>query len=187
MRHLIHDKFIVYSRDVNPCRAACPRAICPTASPRLWWILPFRPPLRGRTAQSQHEGPAPMAVRKTAPPPSAQAEWTFLTNHAHVLLCIAQNPQVLMRDVASRVGITERAVQRIVADLVRGGYLRRRRSGRRNHYEVRDHLPLRHPVERHRTVAALIDLVLEARHPSDRASPIAGRGKHRAPNDPTRK
>ncbi|NVJ13115.1 MarR family transcriptional regulator [Myxococcus sp. AM010] len=85
--------------------------------------------------------------------------WTFLTNHAHVLLCIAADPEVRLRDVASRVGITERAVQRIVSDLEEGGYLQREREGRRNHYTVRADLPLRHPVERHRTVASLIALV----------------------------
>ncbi|WP_163780451.1 helix-turn-helix transcriptional regulator [Myxococcus vastator] len=85
--------------------------------------------------------------------------WTFLTNHAHVLLCIAADPEVRLRDVASRVGITERAVQRIVSDLEEGGYLQREREGRRNHYTVRADLPLRHPVERHRSVASLIALV----------------------------
>jgi Mn-dependent DtxR family transcriptional regulator len=85
--------------------------------------------------------------------------WTFLTNHAHVLLCIAADPEVRLRDVAERVGITERAVQRIVSDLEEGGYLQREREGRRNHYTVRGDLPLRHPVERHRSVASLIALV----------------------------
>ncbi len=85
--------------------------------------------------------------------------WTFLTNHAHVLLCIAADPEVRLRDVATRVGITERAVQRIVSDLEEGGYLQREREGRRNHYTVRGDQPLRHPVECHRSVAALISLV----------------------------
>lgn len=87
-------------------------------------------------------------------------DWTFLSNHAHVLLCIAQEPGVRLRDVAERVGITERAVQRIVADLEAGGYLSRVRTGRRNVYEVHADRPLRHPVEAHRQVAALLDLVL---------------------------
>lgn len=98
--------------------------------------------------------------RGAGPKPPQAPEWTFLTNHAHVLLCIAQNPQARMREVAERVGITERAVQRIVADLVHSGYLRRLRSGRCNRYEIRSDLPLRHPIERHRSVAALVDLVL---------------------------
>jgi hypothetical protein len=87
------------------------------------------------------------------------SEWTFLTNHAHVLFCIALDPEVRLRDVASRVGITERAVQRIVTDLESAGYLLVTKEGRRNRYEVRDDLPLRHPIERHRSVKALIDLV----------------------------
>lgn len=87
------------------------------------------------------------------------AAWTFLTNHAHVLLCIAREPEMRMRDVATLVGISERAVQRIVADLEEAGYLKRSRRGRRNRYSVRADLPLRHPIERHRRVAALIALV----------------------------
>lgn len=87
------------------------------------------------------------------------AAWTFLTNHAHVLLCIAREPEMRMRDVATLVGISERAVQRIIADLEEAGYLERRRRGRRNRYSVRPDLPLRHPIERHRRVAALIALV----------------------------
>src|SRR5205823_2430337 len=73
--------------------------------------------------------------------------WTFLTNHAHVILCLASEPQVMMREVADHVGITERAVQRIVADLEKGGYIRRVRQGRRNAYKVRVDKPLRHPIE----------------------------------------
>jgi DNA-binding Lrp family transcriptional regulator len=87
------------------------------------------------------------------------SEWTFLTNHAHVLFCIALDPEVRLRDVASKVGITERAVQRIVTDLESAGYLLVTKEGRRNRYEVRDDLPLRHPIERHRSVKALIALV----------------------------
>lgn len=85
--------------------------------------------------------------------------WTFLTNHAHVLLCIAREPEARMRDVANLVGITERAVQRIVADLEEAGYIERTRDGRRNRYKVRIHLRLRHPIEQHRRVSALIALV----------------------------
>ena len=88
--------------------------------------------------------------------PEAEPSWTFLSNHSHVLLCIAREPEVRMRDVAALVGITERAVQRIVADLEKAGYLERRRSGRRNRYEIQDDLPLRHPVERHERISALL-------------------------------
>ena len=84
--------------------------------------------------------------------------WTFLTNHAHVLLAIAQDPDVRIRDLAERVGITERAVARIVTELVEGGYLERRREGRRNRYAIRGGLPLRHTLERHRVVHDLLAL-----------------------------
>jgi predicted ArsR family transcriptional regulator len=86
--------------------------------------------------------------------------WTFLTNHAHVLFCIAEDPEVRLRDVAARVGITERAVQRIVTDLEGGGYLTVSKEGRRNRYQVNYDRPLRHPIERHRTVKDLIGLVV---------------------------
>jgi DNA-binding transcriptional ArsR family regulator len=89
--------------------------------------------------------------------------WTFLTNHAHVLFCIAQDPEVRLRDVAARVGITERAVQRIVTDLEEAGYVMVSKEGRRNRYQLLSDRPLRHPVERHRSVQALIELVLGPR------------------------
>lgn len=84
--------------------------------------------------------------------------WTFLTNHAHVLVCLARQPEARMRDIADQVGITERAVQRIVTDLEEGGYLRRERKGRRNVYTLCSDLPLRHPLERHRSIGCLIAL-----------------------------
>lgn len=88
------------------------------------------------------------------------SSWTFLSNHAHVLLCIAADPEIRMRDVALRVGITERAVQRIVAELEEGGYLSVTRNGRRNQYAVNTNLPLRHSLQSHRTLAHLVDLGL---------------------------
>ena len=97
--------------------------------------------------------PAVAQSTRAARPARADAPpWTFLTNHAHVLLCLAREPEILMRDVAVAVGITERAVQRIIADLERDGYLVRTRDGRRNRYEVRSDLPLRHPIEMHKSV-----------------------------------
>lgn len=88
------------------------------------------------------------------------SSWTFLGNHAHVLICIAAEPEIRMRDVAQKVGITERAVQRIIAELEEGGYLTITREGRRNRYVVNMNLPLRHPLEGHRTLANLIELGL---------------------------
>ena len=84
--------------------------------------------------------------------------WTFLTNHAHVLLYIASDPQARIRDIAEMVGITDRAVQRIIFELEEEGYLTHEREGRRNTDRVRPHLPLRHPVERKNKVAALLAL-----------------------------
>jgi predicted ArsR family transcriptional regulator len=86
--------------------------------------------------------------------------WTFLSHRAHVLLCIAQEPGVRLREVAERVGITQRAVQRIVADLEKCGYLSRSREGRRNRYELHADRPFRHPVVAHRDVQLLLDLIL---------------------------
>ena len=93
-------------------------------------------------------------------PATHEATWTFMTNHAHVLFCLAREPDLRLRDVAARVGVTERAVQRIVADLNEGGYLEVHKQGRRNRYTVHTDRHLRHPVERHRTVAELIRLIL---------------------------
>ncbi len=89
------------------------------------------------------------------------AEWTFFTNHAHVLLCIARQPDVRVRDLAVLVGITERAAQRIVADLVAAGYLERSRDGRRNRYRVRADLPLRHPVEQPHRVGEVLAVLTD--------------------------
>ncbi len=87
------------------------------------------------------------------------AGWTFLTNHAHVLLCLARDPEARMRDVADAVGITERAAQRIVADLEEGGYLTRTRDGRRNRYEIHPDVPLRHPVERDHDIGEILEVL----------------------------
>lgn len=86
-----------------------------------------------------------------------RTHWTFLTNHTHVLLCIAKDPTIRLRDVATLVGITERAAQSIVADLVAEGYLTRSRVGRRNVYDVHQHAPLRHTDNGSLTVGGLLD------------------------------
>ena len=90
-----------------------------------------------------------------APEPDVPS-WTFLTNHAHVLIAIARDPNLRQRDIAHAVGITVGAVQKIVNELERGGYLRHERVGRRNTYEVIADLPLRHPLEARRTIGDLI-------------------------------
>jgi DNA-binding Lrp family transcriptional regulator len=91
-------------------------------------------------------------------PGSANSDhpWRFVTNHAHVLECIASHPAARLRDIASTVGVTERTVAAIVSDLEEAGYLTKTRVGRNNRYEVHDELPLRHPQHRHHTVGELI-------------------------------
>lgn len=85
--------------------------------------------------------------------------WTFLTNHGHVLVCLAGDPNVLLRDVAARIGITERAVQQIVADLEAAEVITRHRIGRRNQYVVQRDGAFRHHLEAGVTVGDFIDLV----------------------------
>jgi len=87
--------------------------------------------------------------------------WTFLTNHAHVLICIAQKPSSRVRDLSALVGITERAVHRIISELKEAGYLQYDREGRRNRYTVRGDLAMRHPVEGHCLVPDLLETVLQ--------------------------
>ncbi len=89
------------------------------------------------------------------------SQWTFLTNHAQVLLVIARNPSARMRDIAEAVGITERATQRIVGDLVDGGYVERRRVGRRNEYAVNGDARLRHPLGRDHEVGEILGVLSE--------------------------
>ena len=85
--------------------------------------------------------------------------WTFLTNHGHVLVLLSRNPSLVLREVALQVGITERAVQRIIADLEAGGIIDREKIGRQNHYRIRGDRPLRHPIESNRTVRELLALL----------------------------
>lgn len=85
--------------------------------------------------------------------------WTFLTNHAHVLILLSRDPNMVLRQVALQIGITERAVQRIISDLEEDGFIEREKVGRNNHYRILDHRPLRHPIESHRTIGDLIKLV----------------------------
>ena len=114
------------------------------------------------TARKARSAPAAAPL---PPPPPPRPAWTFLTNHAHVLICLWREPDARLRDVADRVGITERAVQAIVADLEAAGVLTRQREGRRNHYEIHPNVPLRHPVESTRTVADLLGMLGET-HPT---------------------
>jgi predicted transcriptional regulator len=88
-------------------------------------------------------------------------DWTFLTNHGHTLLCIASDPTVRLKDVANAVGITERATQRIVSDLIKGGYLSVVKDGRRNRYRINSAQHLRHPIEKRNQIGQLLKLLSE--------------------------
>ena len=89
--------------------------------------------------------------------PSDPKSWTFLTNHAQVLLCLAEDPDIRLRDVAQRVGITERATQRILAELVDAGYVKAVRAGRRNHYTVDREHAMRHSAQLGYEIGALLE------------------------------
>lgn len=92
-------------------------------------------------------------------PNEISSNWTFLSNHGHVLLCIARDPNVRVREIAQAVGITERAVQRILAELEAASAITRMRQGRRTHYEINAALPLRHPIEAQHSVGELMQLM----------------------------
>jgi DNA-binding MarR family transcriptional regulator len=92
-----------------------------------------------------------------------ETSWTLLSNHAHVLVCLASDSRIRLRDVATRVGITERAVQRIIMELETASMISREREGRRNQYRIHADEPLRHPLERHHTVGQLLKAIAEKR------------------------
>ncbi len=100
-----------------------------------------------------------MLSKKKTIPPVSSASWTFLTNHSHVLLCLAADDSLRVRDLAQKIGITERAVLKILAELETGGVIEREREGRRNRYRVLHGTKLRHDLEAHRTVGDLIAAV----------------------------
>ncbi len=102
-----------------------------------------------------------MERKRDSEGPVEKSTWTFLTNHAHVLICIDQNPSSRVRDLSALVGITERAVHRIIAELKEAGYLTYDRHGRRNRYTVNGDLPMRHSVEGHCAVSDLLATVLQ--------------------------
>ena len=87
--------------------------------------------------------------------------WTFLTNHAQVLVCIARDAGVRLRDIGERVGITERAAHRIVVELADAGYITRERNGRRNHYTINAHFPLPDPIAREQNVGELLEILTD--------------------------
>jgi MarR family protein len=124
------------------------------ARPCLTWF-PFRV---GSPAAGRYH-PAVDRDRENASP---KVTWTFITSHGLVLLAIAQNPTSRLRDIASRVGITERAVQRIVADLIDAGYLSKTRQGRRNVYALHENVHLPHATTRHQEIGALLETLMSS-------------------------
>jgi hypothetical protein len=97
--------------------------------------------------------------------------WSFLTNHARALLCIAADPGARLRDIATSVGITERRAHAIVTDLVDAGYVVKDRNGRRNQYRIQADLPLRDPINRQRTIGELLDLLVDSDEDREGISP----------------
>lgn len=118
-----------------------------------------RPRLSTKTSAASANTPSG-SVRSLLPVrPERLPSWTFLTNHAHVLILLCQDSSLVLREVASRIGITERAVQRIIADLEEDGFIERKKVGRKNHYRILATQSLRHPIESHRTIGDLISLI----------------------------
>ena len=91
--------------------------------------------------------------------PATMPNWTFLSNHGQVLLCIARDPDARLREIGDQVGITERAAHRIVSELADAGYLRRERNGRRNRYTITSHLGLPDPLARDRSIGDLLSVL----------------------------
>lgn len=86
-------------------------------------------------------------------------DWAFLTNHARVLICIAHDPGIRLRDIGEQLGITERAAHRIIAELAAAGYISRERNGRRNHYTINVHLPLPDAIAREQSIGELLTIL----------------------------
>jgi hypothetical protein len=106
-------------------------------------------------------------------------EWSFLTNHARVLVCIAHDPGVRLRDIAAKLGITERSAYAIVTDLTAAGYVVKDKDtdGRRNRYQIQSHLPLPETIGRERTVGEVLDVLVDStRRPGRRASRVTATG-----------
>ncbi|MGH1344010.1 MAG: winged helix-turn-helix transcriptional regulator [Nannocystales bacterium] len=91
---------------------------------------------------------------------AAEHSWTFLSNYAHVLVCLARDPDITLREVAEQVGVTERAIHRIVGELTTAGVVVKEREGRRNHYTLSLSTPLRHPLEEGKTISDLLSGLL---------------------------
>ncbi|QEG36119.1 helix-turn-helix transcriptional regulator [Bythopirellula goksoeyrii] len=115
-------------------------------------------------AGSTDQSLPPLAAPPTKAGPEPRHRWTFLTNHSHVLILLHAEPDLVVREIAARVEITERAIQQIIADLEVEGFIEREKIGRRNHYRVKSDHYLRHPIEAHCKIADLLSLIVD--HPN---------------------
>jgi Mn-dependent DtxR family transcriptional regulator len=97
----------------------------------------------------------------------AIVRWSFLSNHARALICIARDPGVRLREIAVALDITERSAYTIVSDLIDVGYVIKQKRGNRNHYEIQEQLPLRESLGRKRTIGEILDLLTKASRPAD--------------------
>lgn len=111
-----------------------------------------------------------------AAPAEASPRWDFLTNHAHVLLCISRDSGIRLRDIAAAIGITERSAHKVLSELVEDGYVLRERRGRRNHYKVKSEQPLPHPLVREREVGELLEALLRLESPARETEGEAAQG-----------
>lgn len=117
------------------------------------------------------------------------AEWSFLTNHARVLVCIARDPGVRLRDIAAALDITERSAFGIVTDLTEAGYVVKNKDGRRNRYRIQNHLPLPDAIGRERTIGEVLGLLIDTRltesvQPPDRNAALDGHAPTGAGHSP---
>jgi predicted transcriptional regulator len=120
-------------------------------------------PKTGKPRQKQLLSATKSPQFAATPAPShseSRHRWTFLTNHSHVLILLYTEPDLVLREIAARVGITERAIQQILSDLENEGFIEREKIGRRNHYQVKPDHYLRHPIESHCKVADLLSLIV---------------------------
>jgi MarR family protein len=114
------------------------------------------------------------------------AEWSFLTNHGRVLLCIANDPGMRLRDIAATLDITERSAFGIVSDLTEAGYVRKERDGRRNRYVIQSHLPIPEATPRARSVGEVLDLLV-GKQPRRRRAAVSATKTTRRARDPRKR
>jgi DNA-binding MarR family transcriptional regulator len=115
-----------------------------------------------KLAKARKASAEPLGLKLNTKEEHATLGWTFLSNHSHVIICLARDPEIRMRDVATLVGITERAAIRIVVDLEDAGYIKKERIGRRNRYTIVADKHLRHSLEAHHSIRVILALAKKA-------------------------